>query len=62
MNSLKNTLAINDFRYLFVNGTHHQKLVVVHNDAGLTAYVGTMDIHPKRICDQLVRSPLQGAR
>ena len=49
LNQLKNTLAINDFRYLYVNGTHHQKLVIVHNDAGLTAYVGTMDVHQDRI-------------
>lgn len=52
LNTLKNTLAINDFRYLFMNGTHHQKLVIVRNDSGVIAYVGTMDVHPQRIVDR----------
>lgn len=52
LNSLKNTLAINDFRYLHVNGTHHQKLVIVQSPADLIAYVGTADIHPQRITER----------
>lgn len=49
LNGLKNCLAINDFRYLFLNGTHHQKLVLVYNPKGLMAYVGTCDIEYNRI-------------
>lgn len=41
--------AINDFRYLWLNGTHHQKLVVVKRPQGLTAYVGTADLEDGRI-------------
>lgn len=52
LNALKNTLAINDFRYLFMNGTHHQKLVLVKNDTELIAFVGTMDLHWQRIKDR----------
>lgn len=49
LNSLKNCLAINDFRYLWMNGTHHQKLVLVYNAKGLIAYVGTCDVELSRI-------------
>ena len=52
LNRLPNTLAINDFRYLLVNGTHHQKLVIVQTAEDLVAYIGTADIHPKRITDR----------
>jgi phosphatidylserine/phosphatidylglycerophosphate/cardiolipin synthase-like enzyme len=49
LNKLTNCLAINDFRYLQVNGTHHQKLVLVVNKSGLNAYVGTCDVELARI-------------
>ena len=49
LNALPKALAINDFRYLWLNGTHHQKLVIVLNKRGLSAYVGTMDVHFQRI-------------
>ncbi|KHK98021.1 hypothetical protein LK09_09325 [Microbacterium mangrovi] len=52
LNELPNTLAIDDFRYLFMNGTHHQKLVVVQNEHELFAYVGSMDVHRDRIADR----------
>lgn len=52
LNRLKNTVAINDFRYLFMNGTHHQKLVLVYDGTELYAYVGTMDVHWQRINDR----------
>jgi phosphatidylserine/phosphatidylglycerophosphate/cardiolipin synthase-like enzyme len=52
LNQLKNTLAINDFRYLFMNGTHHQKLIIVCNDFRPIAYVGTIDVHWQRIKDR----------
>ncbi|WP_159807858.1 phospholipase D-like domain-containing protein [Cellulomonas citrea] len=63
LNRLPRTGAVNDFRYLHVNGTHHQKLVVVHTAAGLTAFVATMDVRAQRIeerwCEVAVR--LRGA-
>jgi len=49
LNGLQNCLAINDFRYLWMNGTHHQKLVLVYNAKGLSAYVGTCDVEFYRI-------------
>ncbi len=50
LNTLKNCLAINDFRYLYLNGTHHQKLILVYNARkGLMAYIGTCDIETGRI-------------
>jgi len=49
LNSLQNCLAINDFRYLAMNGTHHQKMVLVYNKKGLSAYVGTCDVELARI-------------
>jgi phosphatidylserine/phosphatidylglycerophosphate/cardiolipin synthase-like enzyme len=50
LNSLKNCCAINDFRYLYMNGTHHQKLVLVYNKKkGLMAFTGTCDIESGRI-------------
>lgn len=52
LNALRNTLAINDFRYLWLNGTHHQKLILVENESGLSAYVGTADVHFQRITDR----------
>lgn len=52
LNRFENTLAIDDFRYLFMNGTHHQKLVVVQNEQELFAYVGSMDVQQKRIADR----------
>lgn len=52
LNGLRNTLAIDDFRFLWMNGTHHQKLVLVRNRNGLSAYVGTMDVHFQRIVDR----------
>lgn len=52
LNGLPRTLAINDFRYLYVNGTHHQKLVLVANESGLSAFVGTCDLESYRIIDR----------
>ena len=52
LNGLQNCLAINDFRYLWMNGTHHQKLVLVYNTAGLNAYVGTCDVEYGRIVNR----------
>ncbi len=49
LNKLTNCAAINDFRYLYLNGTHHQKLVLVYNAKGLMAYVGTCDVQEGRI-------------
>lgn len=50
LNSLNNCNAINDFRYLFMNGTHHQKLILVYNaKKGLMAYTGTCDVESGRI-------------
>ena len=49
LNRMPNTLAINDFRYLLMNGTHHQKLVIVQTPEDVVAYIGTADIHPTRI-------------
>ena len=49
LNTLSNCLAINDFRYLWLNGTHHQKLVLVYNANGLNAFVGTCDLDSQRI-------------
>jgi phosphatidylserine/phosphatidylglycerophosphate/cardiolipin synthase-like enzyme len=52
LNTLADCLAINDFRYLWLNGTHHQKLVLVYNDRGLSAYVGTCDLEASRIVNR----------
>lgn len=52
LNSLQNCAAVNDFRYLFLNGTHHQKLVLVYNSKGLMAYCGTCDVELSRIKDK----------
>lgn len=49
LNLLKNCVAINDFRYLFMNGTHHQKMVLVLNPRGFFAYCGTCDVESSRI-------------
>jgi phosphatidylserine/phosphatidylglycerophosphate/cardiolipin synthase-like enzyme len=50
LNTLRNCTAINDFRYLWLNGTHHQKLVVISNSKkGFIAYCGTCDIATDRI-------------
>ena len=49
LNGLNNCAAINDFRYLFLNGTHHQKLVLVYNSKGLIAFCGSCDIERYRI-------------
>jgi phosphatidylserine/phosphatidylglycerophosphate/cardiolipin synthase-like enzyme len=50
LNKLNNCNAINDFRYLYLNGTHHQKLVLVYNaKKGLMAYPGTCDVETDRI-------------
>lgn len=49
LNALGNCLAINDFRYLHMNGTHHQKLILVYNTKTLFAYVGTCDVESARI-------------
>lgn len=46
---INNCAAINDFRYLWLNGTHHQKLVVVRRQQGLTAFIGTADLEDGRI-------------
>jgi len=51
LNGLPTCLAINDFRYLWMNGTHHQKLVLVYNTSGLAAYVGTCDVERSRIAN-----------
>ena len=53
---LANCGAINDFRYLWLNGTHHQKLVLVANSSGLHAYVGTCDVPVRADRRPLVRS------
>lgn len=62
LNTLKNCVAINDFRYLWMNGTNHQKLVLVYNKNGLSAYVGTCDIAPDRINEKWceVQSKIKG--
>jgi len=52
LNKLQNCLAINDFRYLWMNGTHHQKMVLVYNAKGLSAYVGTCDVESARIVNR----------
>ena len=54
LNRLPNACALDDARYLYMNGTHHQKLVVVVNEQAQTsaAYVGTMDIQEQRINDR----------
>jgi phosphatidylserine/phosphatidylglycerophosphate/cardiolipin synthase-like enzyme len=53
LNTLKNCNAINDFRYLWLNGTHHQKLVLIYNaNKGLMAYTGTCDVDDKRIVEK----------
>jgi len=49
---LKDAFAINDFRYLWLNAVHHQKLVLVFNDKGLIAYLGTCDIQYQRLLDR----------
>lgn len=50
LNQLKNCNAINDFRYLYLNGTHHQKIMLVYNARkGLMAYAGTCDVETGRI-------------
>lgn len=50
LNTLKNCNAINDWRYLYMNGTHHQKIVLVYNARkGLIAYAGTCDVESGRI-------------
>ena len=50
LNTLKNCNAINDSRFLFQNGTHHQKIVLVYNaKKGLIAYAGTCDVETGRI-------------
>jgi phosphatidylserine/phosphatidylglycerophosphate/cardiolipin synthase-like enzyme len=46
---LKDAFAINDFRYLWLNGVHHQKLLLVFNDKGLIAYLGTCDLQNERL-------------
>lgn len=49
----RNVCAIDDFRYLWMNGTHHQKLVVLVPSGGpAVAYVGTADIQVQRIEDR----------
>ncbi|MGB7982575.1 MAG: hypothetical protein WCF36_17475 [Candidatus Nanopelagicales bacterium] len=52
LNSLPGCLAINDFRYLQMNGTHHQKLVLVYNLNGLSAFGGTCDVEYARIVNR----------
>jgi phosphatidylserine/phosphatidylglycerophosphate/cardiolipin synthase-like enzyme len=49
---MTNAFAINDFRYLWLNGVHHQKLLLVFNDKGLIAYLGTCDIQYNRLFDR----------
>jgi len=49
LNTLGRGGAISDSRYLWLNGTHHQKLVLVSNVSGLIAYCGTCDVHVARI-------------
>jgi phosphatidylserine/phosphatidylglycerophosphate/cardiolipin synthase-like enzyme len=49
LNALQNCLAINDSRYLNMNGTYHQKLILVYNAKGLMAYAGTCDVELSRI-------------
>src|SRR5688572_25318074 len=50
LNKLNHCNAINDWRYLYLNGTHHQKIVLVYNaKKGLMAYVGTCDVETARI-------------
>ena len=53
LNSLENCNAINDFRYLYMNGTHHQKLILTYSaKKGLIAYTGSCDIENARINDK----------
>ena len=48
--AFSNGAIINDFRYLWLNGTHHQKLVVIRKqDLVWVAYVGTADVQRARI-------------
>jgi phosphatidylserine/phosphatidylglycerophosphate/cardiolipin synthase-like enzyme len=49
INSFVHGSAINDFRYLWLNGVHHQKLVIVKRREKLVAYVGTADVQEDRI-------------
>lgn len=52
LNTLSGCLAINDSRYLAMNGTHHQKLVLVYNGNGLSAFGGTCDVEVARIVNR----------
>jgi phosphatidylserine/phosphatidylglycerophosphate/cardiolipin synthase-like enzyme len=45
----KNAFAINDFRYLYMNGVHHQKLFMIYDGRALIAYSGGLDIERARI-------------
>jgi phosphatidylserine/phosphatidylglycerophosphate/cardiolipin synthase-like enzyme len=47
INSLKNGSAIWDDR-VPLNGTHHQKAVIIQHKQGLVAYCGGIDLHPSR--------------
>jgi phosphatidylserine/phosphatidylglycerophosphate/cardiolipin synthase-like enzyme len=52
INSLTHGSAINDFRYLWLNGTHHQKLVMVKRRDQLVVYIGTADVQEDRIVNR----------
>jgi len=53
LNTLKNCTAINDFRFLWLNGTHHQKLILIFNaQKGLIAFCGTCDVADNRITNK----------
>jgi phosphatidylserine/phosphatidylglycerophosphate/cardiolipin synthase-like enzyme len=45
----RNAFAINDYRYLYMNGVHHQKVFMIFNGHAVTAYAGGLDIERARI-------------
>jgi phosphatidylserine/phosphatidylglycerophosphate/cardiolipin synthase-like enzyme len=48
VNAMKNGQAFKDTRAL-PNGSHHQKVVIVNGEEGLTAFCGGIDIDPNRV-------------
>jgi phosphatidylserine/phosphatidylglycerophosphate/cardiolipin synthase-like enzyme len=48
----KNAFAVNDYRYLYMNGVHHQKAFLIYNGSAITAaYTGGLDVERARIQD-----------
>jgi phosphatidylserine/phosphatidylglycerophosphate/cardiolipin synthase-like enzyme len=45
----RNAFVINDYRYLYMNGVHHQKFFLIFNGRAVTAYAGGIDIERARI-------------